>query len=67
MDAEPQPASQDDVELLFALKENGVGPVSNRPVQHLARRQPGVALDCLLSDVGENRIGASECDHRNLA
>ena len=35
-------------------------------VDHVAGRQPAVALHGLLSDVGEDSVGAAERDHRHL-
>ena len=36
-------------------------------VEHLARLEPAIMLDCLLGDIGENGVSAAEGDHRHLA
>src|ERR1700730_5635574 len=42
-------------------------PRHPKPIEHLARFEPAVVLDCLLGDIREHRVGAAEGHHGHLA
>ena len=61
----PRAKEADELQHHDQRPRRGLGEAKS--IEHLRGAEPLIILHRLLRDVGQHRIGATECDHRGLA